>query len=403
MTAYLLDWFSLVFRWLHVLAAMAWIGSSLKYVWIDNHLRKPPAWKAEKGIKGDVWVIHGGGIYEFQKYHVAPAAMPETLHWVKWESYTTWLSGFFLLTVIYYSQASSYLMVADGALQNPTLAVMAGIGFLLASLAAYECLIRTPLVNNGPVFAVTMTALLLLLSFIAFELFAPRAAALHLGAAIGSIMSGNVFFGIVPAQKAFVRAIEQGQPPPEAKAAFAKLRSTHNNYLTLPVIMLMISNHYPMLYSHPWGWILLIGVAGVSAYARHFFNLRNRGVNRPIILLVASLALTGIIALAYWSAYVADSSVRQEASAGSPVAVSEVEAMSLVAQHCVSCHAQLPTNPAFVAPPAGVVLETAAQTLAWRERIMAVAVDSHYMPLGNLSAMSDEQRKTLGTWLTQQP
>lgn len=401
MSAFILDWFSLIFRWLHVLAAMAWIGSSLKYVWIDNNLRKPPSWKAEKGIKGDVWVIHGGGIYEFQKYHVAPAKMPETLHWVKWESYTTWLSGFFLLTVIYYSQASSYLVAGDGAISDPRLAVVAGIGFLAAILIAYEALIRTPLVNSGPIFAVTLTVLFLLSSYVAFQLFAPRAAALHIGAAIGTIMSGNVFFGIVPAQKAFVKAIANSQPPPESKAAFAKLRSTHNNYLTLPVIMLMISNHYPVLYSHPLGWLLVISVAVVSAYGRHFFNLRNQGIVQPHILVVVTVALVAIVYGAYFTAYSAKP-LQAEGEVATSDVVTQADVMTIVAAHCVSCHAAQPQHPAFVAPPAGVILETPDQLISWQERVLAVSVHSQYMPLGNLTGMTEQQRQALGAWLQNQ-
>ena len=301
LSAYLLDWASLLVRWLHVLAAIAWIGSSFKYVWIDNNLRKPAQWKRDKGIKGDVWVIHGGGIYEFQKYNVAPEKMPDVLHWVKWESYTTWLSGFLLVGIIYYSQASSYLLASSGLITDPGMAVVSGLLFLAGTLALYELLIRTPLVNDGRVFAVLMVAVFTGLSYLAFELFSPRAAALHVGAAMGTIMSGNVFFGIVPAQKVFLKAIEEGREAPEATAAFAKLRSTHNNYFTLPVIMLMISNHYPVLYSHAQGWLLIICVAVISAYARHFFNLRNRGVNKPHIVIIAVLALAAVVGAARWS------------------------------------------------------------------------------------------------------
>lgn len=391
MSAYILDWISLAFRWLHVLAAIAWIGSSFKYVWIDNNLRKPPQWKTDKGIKGDVWVIHGGGIYEFQKYNVAPERMPEVLHWVKWESYTTWLSGFLLVTVVYYSQASSYLLAPDGIINNPFLAVASGIGFLLTTLGLYELLIRTPLVRSGPVFAITMTLLLTGLSFVAFQLFAPRAAALHIGAAIGTIMSGNVFFGIVPAQKAFVKSIAANQPPPEARAAFAKLRSTHNNYFTLPVIMLMISNHYPVIYSHPWGWLLIIAVGAISAYGRHFFNLRNQGVVKPSILVVVAVAVVLLITVARLTSSVS--------VANSDAQVSEQQALAIVAEHCTGCHAQQPSQPGFVAPPAGIILEDASHILAWKERILAVAVQSQYMPLGNMTNMTEEQRQALGAWL----
>ncbi|GLS25700.1 urate hydroxylase PuuD [Marinibactrum halimedae] len=400
LTSYILDWLSLGFRWLHVLAAIAWIGSSFKYVWVDNNLRKPPKWKEDKGIKGDVWVIHGGGIYEFQKYNVAPERMPDVLHWVKWESYTTWLTGFMLVSVIYYGQAATYMLAAEGLITSPMISVLAGLGFLLGTLGIYECLIRTPLVRKGPVFAVTMGSVLLGLSYLAFELFAPRAAALHVGAAIGTLMTGNVFFGIVPSQKAFVKAIEEGREPDVNRAAFAKLRSTHNNYFTLPVIMLMISNHYPIIYSHAHGWLLIVAIGAISAYARHFFNLRNQGVLKPHILAIAAVAM---VAVAYAIRPIpvaltqADTEVETQTHSLPPV--TDLEGLSLIQTHCSNCHSTTPTQPGFVAPPAGIVFESADQIKALAPKVRSVAVDSQYMPLGNFTNMTTEERLRLGRWL----
>jgi uncharacterized membrane protein len=397
-SAYLLDWLSMAFRWLHVLAAIAWIGSSLKYVWIDNNLRKPPQWKADKGIKGDVWVIHGGGIYEFQKYELAPQQMPDVLHWVKWESYTTWLSGFLLVSVIYYSQASTYLMPIDGVFTASWQAVVAGIGFLAGTLLIYELLIRTPLVTRGGVFAVVMSLVFLGLSYLAFQLFSPRAAALHVGAAMGTIMSGNVFFGIVPAQKAFMKAIESNQQPDPGKAAFAKQRSMHNNYFTLAVVLLMISNHYPIVYSHEFGWIIIVAIGVLSAYLRHFFNLKNNGVVKPQILVIAGICLAALIYLvAPKSVSTANTELPSEVSSTAAANTSPV--LSIVKEHCSVCHADHPTNPAFAAPPAGIVIDNEVQIRTLSERIRAVAVDSHYMPLGNLTGMTEEERLILGRWL----
>ena len=396
MTAYILDWLSLLFRWGHVLAGIAWVGGSFLYVWIDNNLEKPPQWKEDKGILGDVWVIHGGGIYEFQKYTLAPPVMPKLLHWVKWESYFTWQTGILLLCFIYYGSAESYLMAGDSVFTSPVQAVLASVLLLAANTAVYEGLIRTPLVRKGPVFAVTMFGYFLLFSYVAMELFAPRAAAIHLGIAIGSIMTGNVFLGIVPSQKSFVKAIENGVQPDADKAAFAKLRSTHNNYLTLPVLMCMISNHYPMLYSHPQGWFWLVIVAGISAYARHYFNLKNRGVSKPYILVIAVAAILAV-AFAMRPMPLNTSIDGLESSEMSALLI---EGRQIVDTHCVDCHAASPASPAFAAPPAGVVLETAEQVLQFSDKILTVSVQSTYMPLGNMTGMTDEERETLGLYLS---
>lgn len=397
MTAYILDWLSLLFRWGHVLAGIAWVGGSFLYVWIDNNLEKPPQWKEDKGILGDVWVIHGGGIYEFQKYKLAPPVMPAILHWVKWESYFTWLTGILLLCFIYYGSAESYLMTSESIFSSPWQAVLASIFLLSANTAIYESLIRTPLVNRGPVFAAAMTGYFLLFSFVAMELFAPRAAAIHLGIAIGSIMTGNVFFGIMPSQRAFVSAIENGQTPDASRAAFAKLRSTHNNYLTLPVLMCMISNHYPMLYSHANGWVILVVVGAISAYARHFFNLKNRGVTKPHILVIAALAMASV---AFYMRPAAPAAANVDALSIEAVAELKQEGQTIVQTHCAACHASRPEHPAFNAPPAGVVLESEKQIAGHTDKIRAAAVQSTYMPLGNVTGMTEQERRSLDAYLS---
>ncbi|MFT5692787.1 MAG: putative membrane protein [Oceanicoccus sp.] len=395
MTAYIYDWLSLLFRWGHLLAGIAWIGGSFLYVWIDNNLEKPAQWKADKGIKGDVWVIHGGGIYEFQKYELAPDKMPALLHWVKWESYFTWLTGILLLCFIYYGQAQSYLMSSSSIFQYPLQAVAASVVLLVLTICIYEALIRTRFVNNGPVFSCVMVCFFLLFSYVAWQLFPPRAAAIHLGIAIGTIMVGNVFLGIVPAQRMFLSDIEAGRQPNVTRAAFAKLRSTHNNYLTLPVLLCMISNHYPMLYSHSDGWWLMVAVAGISAYGRHYFNLKNRGVKKPYILLITAIMLIAlIIYVRPITPLLSAATVREENldSLGE-------KASSIVVKHCTSCHAAEPKSPMFNAPPAGVVIENVEQIESFADRIYTVSVQSEYMPLGNMSGMTQEEREALGRFI----
>jgi uncharacterized membrane protein len=388
--AYFVDWFSLIVRWLHLITGIAWIGASLHFIWLDNSLQDPPQWKKDKGIKGDIWSIHGGGIYEFNRYHLAPPEWPATLHWSKWEAYTTWITGIFLIVAVYYLQAQSFLVGPDNWIADPQIAVLASIGFLGLGIGFYELAVRSALKHNAPVFAVLIVIYLTFLSWLSVQLFSDRAAYLHIGAVMGTIMTGNVFLGIIPAQKSFVTAVEAGNEPDADLAAFAKLRSTHNNYFTLPVLFCMISNHYPFLYGHEYNWIILIYLMGVMAYARHFFNLRHRGEVNPWILVrsvFAFLILAGLLGYE-----------RLAGPLSTVDAVSDEQITVIVQKNCTVCHSVNPTFPGFAAPPAGVVMDNLAEVIASAARIQ-VAISSNYMPLGNVTDMSSDDRAALMGWL----
>jgi uncharacterized membrane protein len=389
MEAYLTDWFSLIVRWLHLITGIAWIGASFHFVWLDNSLQDPPDWKKEKGIKGDIWSIHGGGIYEFNKYSLAPPAWPTTLHWSKWEAYTTWITGTLLIVAVYYIQAQSYLIGPDNWIDDPTTAIFASVGFVGLGLGFYELAVRSPLKHNSSVFSVIVVIYLGLLCWLATRLFSDRAAYLHIGAVMGTIMAGNVFLGIIPAQKSFVKAVEAGNEPDADLAAFAKLRSTHNNYFTLPVLFCMISNHYPFLYGHEYNWIILVYVMGVMAYARHFFNLKHQGIINFWILVRA------IIAFLFLASYLG-----YERLSRAPLdqVVSDGEVKAVVEMHCSVCHSINPTFPGFTASPAGIVMDNMDEITASASR-MKVAIETNYMPLGNVTNMSDGERVILLSWL----
>lgn len=405
--AIVLEWLGLLLRWLHVIAAIAWIGASFYFVWLDNHLQEPPAWKKQQGIKGDLWAIHGGGIYEIAKYQLAPPALPATLHWFKWEAYSTWLSGIALLVVMYYARASTYML--GGTLTSAPLAVAAGIGLVLATLLFYEGMMRSPLRERPALLATLLVLWLSVLSYVAMQLLAPRAGMLHVGAAIGTLMAANVLLGIMPAQRELVAAISAGRAPDPAPAAFARVRSLHNNYLTLPVIFCMIGNHSAAIYGHTYGWLLLVCLGLIGAYIRHFFNLRHRGIIRPGILLRAALALLVLLGALSWQQVreqQLNQQIRQEQTEYSPLpgaapTVSDAQVMAIVARHCRSCHATAPTQPGFSAAPAGIALEQPAQLRQFSPRIYQVAVATTTMPLGNLSGMTTAERQQLGHWLIQ--
>lgn len=399
MHAYLTEWLSLIIRWFHVIAGVAWIGASFYFVWLDNHLREPPEWKKRKGIKGDLWAIHGGGFYEVAKYQLGPEQMPRELHWFKWEAYSTLLSGMALLFAVYYFGNPGYLVEPGKLALSNGAAIAIGLGSLGLFVLVYEALIRSPLARNGLAFGVVLYLILVVAAWGLFQVFAGRGAFIHVGALIGTIMVGNVFFGIMPAQRALVACVERGEQP-DARvvtlAGRAKLRSVHNNYLTLPVIFIMISNHYPMLYSHAQGWAVLAAIGFITAFARHYFNLRHQGIQRPSILLLSAmltLALAWVLAPpSRSSAVVAEPGV---------ALVSGTRIQQLLDQHCSSCHAAEPSHPAFQAAPAGISLETLEQLAQHHSKVRQAAVDSHYMPLGNLSGMSEDERQLLGRWLNQ--
>jgi uncharacterized membrane protein len=390
MEAYFLEWLNMFFRWFHVIAGVAWIGASFYFVWLDNSLENPPQWKKEKGIGGDLWAIHGGGFYEVAKYKLGPEKMPENLHWFKWEAYTTWLTGMVMLWIVYYIGAENYLIDSTRMDFTQGQAIAAGMGFIIAGVAVYEAMVRSPLRRNGTAFSLILFGFLVFMSWLSFQLFSARGAYIHVGAVLGTIMAGNVFLGIMPAQRALVEAVQRGESPDPKYGAFAKLRSTHNNYFTLPLIFIMISNHYPMTYGHEQGWLVLVAIGVISAYARHFFNLKNQGINKPSILVISALMLA-VLAAAMVPAKI-------EVKKGEAV-LTDTQAMVIVSQRCTSCHAVSPTNAGFASAPGGIVLESAEQALAMKDK-MIPALQTGYMPLGNLTKMTDQERLQLMVWLS---
>jgi uncharacterized membrane protein len=390
MEAYFLEWLNMFFRWFHVIAGVAWIGASFYFVWLDNSLENPPQWKKDKGIGGDLWAIHGGGFYEVAKYKLGPEAEPENLHWFKWEAYTTWLTGMVMLWIVYYVGAESFLIDNSRMELTQFQAVAAGLGFIAAGVAVYEAMVRSPLRHNGKLFGLILFGFLAFMSWFANEIFSARGAYIHMGAIIGTIMAGNVFLGIMPAQTALVDAVKRGESPDPKYGAFAKLRSTHNNYFTLPLIFIMISNHYPMTYSHEFGWLVLVAISFIAAFARHFFNLRHQGITKPVILVAAAIMLAVLAA--------AMAPAKVEAKKGEAVITNE-QAMVIMQDRCTSCHAVSPTNAGFASAPAGIVLENAEQALAVKEK-MIPALQNGYMPLGNLTQMTDQERQQLMVWLS---
>jgi len=393
MESYIVDWLSLIFRWIHVITGVAWIGASFYFVWLDNHLQNPPQWKKDKGIKGDLWAIHGGGIYEIAKYQLSPEKMPETLHWFKWEAYATWISGMVLLAIIYYIGAESYLIDPRIAMLSQWQAIAIGLGFLAGSWLLYELLCSSGLAANSKAIAAILIVAAAIIAWALAHLFSGRGAYIHFGAIIGTLMAGNVFRVIMPSQRALLASIEAGEAPDPKWPAKAKLHSTHNTYLTLPLLFIMISNHYPMTYAHHFNWIILLVIVAITALARQYFILKHKNINKPAILLIAAIATIVLAAVIKPSPIIHTQSPEKNS-----VAVA-IQAQAIITKRCASCHSASPSDDVFIVAPSGVLLDTMSQMQQWAPRIKARSIDSKDMPFLNKSNMTDEERATLGSWI----
>lgn len=398
MDPYITEWLNLLLRFLHVITGIAWIGASFYFIWLDNHLENPPQWKVDKGIKGDLWAVHGGGFYEVAKYRLAPPVMPQTLHWFKWEAYTTWITGFFLLTLMYYVGAESYLIDKRVADLTQWQAIGIGLGAIIGGWFIYDYLCNTKLAANGALLGFILLMLATALAYGLTQVFSARDAYIHMGAVIGTIMAGNVFRTIIPAQQALVAAVEAGGAPDPQWGVKAKLRSTHNTYTTLPLIFIMISNHYPITYNHPFNWAILVAIIIITAVARQYFVLRHTGINKPFILVGASLA-TLVLAITTAPTPLINKHKTNQNKFSHAVNVVKVE--QVIKSRCSSCHSTTPTDDVFQVAPGGVQLDDITAMQQWAPRIKARTVDATDMPFMNKTGMTKEERILIGLWIEQ--
>jgi len=392
MEAHLIEMLGMLLRWLHVIAGIAWIGSSFYFVWLDNSLDPPePGSDAEKkGVSGELWAIHGGGFYNPQKYAVAPDSLPQKLHWFKWEAYTTWLSGTALLVVVYWMRAQ--VMMVDPSIAALTSAQAIGIGIasMVGSWFIYDLLCRSPLGKHNALMGVVVFGLLTLLAWELSRTLGGRAAYIHVGTSIGTIMAANVFFVIIPGQKRMVAAMREGKRPNPIDGVRGKQRSVHNNYFTLPIVFIMISNHYAATYAHPQAWAVLALIAGAGVLIRHFFNRKHKGVYAWQYL-VAAAVLLGVTAV--WTA----PHVQALPPVVGPVTIDRVK--GIVGQRCIVCHSQTPTFPGITQPPAGVILTNTDGIVQNAQRIYQQVIVTRIMPLGNATQITEEERAVIAAWV----
>ncbi len=406
----ILDWLNLAARWSHLVFGITWIGTSFYFVWQDNVLEPAPEDPKRERIQGDAWLVHGGGFYHARKFRLAPPQLPEHLHWFKWEAYATWLSGISLLVLLYWAQAGVFLTTPGGPLA-PWQAVCASAAILLFSWVIYELMCsffeKDPitLAIVGVVFATALTYGLT-------QLFPGRAALLHIGAALGSIMAANVFAAIIPNQRKSVEALLRGETPDPKYGKLGKQRSVHNTYLTLPVLFMMISNHFPMIYQHRWNWLIVLALSVVGGLIRHVFVLRHTNRDRAWmlpatvivgILVAVGAALTNGSAPAgpVHTAPIAMPESKPGTDDGSRPAAPFAEVQAIINTRCVFCHSEHPKMEGLEAPPKGVRFDTPELIKQWASSIQQQAVASQTMPLGNVTNMQPEERAILGRWIAE--
>lgn len=430
MEAHLLEWLNLSIRWVHMITGVAWIGASFYFVWLENNLNRV---NPKDGLAGDLWAIHGGGIYHLEKYKLAPPTMPDNLHWFKWEAYFTWMSGIALMCVVFYANPTLYLLAPGSSLSGPE-GVALGIASLFAGWFIYSFLCDSALGKRPALLGLILFVLLIAAAFGFSQVFSGRGAYLHVGAIIGTIMVGNVFRIIMPAQRALVAAIAENRTPDPALPAKGLLRSRHNNYFTLPVLFIMISNHFPSTYGSQYNWLILAGIAVLAVLVRHYFNTRHNSHQFAWTLPVAAL---GMICLAYVTGPAQMSSAPEvakapakieyqpipataisgakpeatpapataaeptQAAAAKPAAPDFDKVHSVIQERCAVCHSAKPTSPLFSAAPAGVMFDTPQQIQQQAARIQAQAVATQIMPLGNITQMTQQERDLIGAWIVQ--
>jgi uncharacterized membrane protein len=386
------EWLSAVIRWLHVVAGIAWIGSSFYFIHLDLSLKATPG--RPEGTQGEAWQVHGGGFYNMVKYLVAPSRLPKELTWFKWEAYTTWLSGFALLWIVYYLNADLFLIDRSVLDISPPAAIATSIGTLLVGWLVYEAMCRSKLGEYENALAGVGFVFLVVLCYAATHLFSGRGAFTQMGALIGTMMVANVFVIVIPNQKKTVAALLAGQSPDPRYGKEAKQRSVHNNYLTLPVVFLMLSNHYPLMFATRYNWAIFALVLVIGMLIRHFYNLRHADLPNPWwVWAVAGLAMAAIGYLS-WTG----TRISLDASAATP-AVTLDQVAEVVETRCAMCHTAEPVWAGFVHPPKNIMLDTPENVLLHRREIAINAVLSNAMPPGNVTEITEAERRLIGAGL----
>jgi uncharacterized membrane protein len=387
MEAHLHMWLSLLVRWAHFIVGIAWIGASFYFNWLENHLQRQ---NKPEDTAGDLWAVHSGGFYYLKKFALAPAELPARLHWFKWEAYATWLSGMALLIIVFYWNAQTYMLNPQGSTITTATAIGIGVVSLLSSWVAYDLLCCSRLSRNEGLLAGFIFAWFVLLAWALNTWLSGRAAYIHVGAAIGTIMVANVFRVIIPAQKELVNAVAENRSPDASKGLRALQRSKHNNYLTLPVLFIMISSHYPAAYNHPQNWLVLLVFSLAAVAVRHYFNIRHLPGLRAWPLIPAALLLIGLV--------IATAPAKRSQGDALNATVKTSDVFAVIGQRCVNCHSVNPGFQGFTSAPLGIELDSQEKLLQHAEKVYQATVITRTMPLANLTQMTESERNLVANW-----
>ena len=387
--SHMMEWLNIIVRLMHITFGIAWIGASFYFVFLENALNRTKDVREE--LAGNLWAVHGGGFYYLEKYKVAPKTIPKDLHWFKYESYFTWLSGFTLLIVVYYFNAKGLLI--DTAVRNlqPITAIGIGIGSFMIAWIIYDILCKSPLIKKGYLFTILGFLLATGFAYCYTQVFSARAAYIHFGAMIGTLMAGNVFFVIIPAQKAMVKAAKENKPLNPLLGKNALTRSIHNNYFTLPVLFVMISNHFPSTFGFKYPWLILAIITLGTAGVKHYLNLKEKG-QYTVWVLPVSVAL--LLAACFISA------PQKETGACKPnISITEIN--RIINKRCTPCHSSKPTDDIYTAPPNGIKYDTPEDIVKLKDKIMQRVVITKTMPLNNKTGITPEERDLIRCWIEQ--
>ncbi len=384
-----MEWLNLIVRWAHMILGIAWIGASFYFIFLENSLNRTENLRDE--LAGNLWAIHGGGFYYLEKYKISPKELPQKLHWFKFEAYFTWLTGFLLLCIVYYMNAKAFLIDKSVMDIQPSTGVIIGIGTLILGWIFYDQLCKSTIIENQKLFTSILFVFITIVSYGLCHVFNSRAAYIHVGAMLGTIMVANVFFVIIPGQKKMVKAAYEGKIPDTLLGKKAGLRSLHNNYFTLPVLFIMISNHFPSTFGNQFNWAILIILSLASIFVKHYWNLSERG-QHPVWMIYAAIIIAIIL-------FFVTGPKKNNIDLSQPVSFAQVQ--SIMQQRCMPCHSSHPTDNEWTSAPNGVMFDNPETILNMVDKIKARAIDTQTMPQANKTGMTQEERNTIAAWIAQ--